>query len=175
MPSGTRSANSSSLLDDADQAVEKPSQHEKSNGESRGKLWMAAGLALIAFAALAFVAWTSISSWRNSPEVAARTMPVVDVETGQAFTDFRAPRGATFPFVNPKTGKATLFPAEACYWTKDGKAKFPPTYVILNDRLGKPGPTKCPDCGRNVRLFNPMPPDALMQQAWDAAQSTNKR
>lgn len=102
-------------------------------------------------------------------------MPVVDSVTGEPIENFRAPRGATFPFVNPKTGASTLYPAEACYWTKDGKAKFPPTYVILNDRLGKPGPTKCPDCGRTVRLFNPMPPDSLMQQAWDAFQSTQKR
>lgn len=101
-------------------------------------------------------------------------MPVVDRETGEQILDFRAPVGVTFPFVNPKTGKATLFPAEACYWTKDGKAKFPPNYVILNERMGKPGPTRCPECGKTVKLYNPMPPDALMQQAWDAQASTKK-
>lgn len=102
-------------------------------------------------------------------------MPVVDIETGKAIPDYRADKGATFPFKNPETGKNTLYPAEACYWTKDGKAKFPPNYVVLNERLGKPGPTHCPECGRVVKLYNPMPPDALMQQAWDAAESAKKR
>jgi len=163
------------LLDDADQATDKKTRKEKPDAEGRRNLLIAAGVSVVAIAILVFVSWTSLSAWRNSPEVAARTMPVVDIETGKAITDFRAARGASFPFVNPASGKATLYPAEACYWTKDGKAKFPPDYVVLNERLGKPGPTRCPVCGRNVRLFNPTPPDSLMQQAWDAQASSKNR
>lgn len=100
----------------------------------------------------------------------ARTFAAVDSETNETFLEFRAAKGETFPFVNPKTGKRTLYPAESCYWTRDGKAKFPPTLVILNERLGKPGQTICPDCGRKVKLYNPMPPDNLMQAAWEASQ-----
>jgi hypothetical protein len=93
----------------------------------------------------------------------------MDSESGEVIDQFSIPRGETFPYANPKTGKRTLFPVETCFWTKDGKAKFPPTYVILNERLGKPGPTTCPDCGRRVTVYNPTPPSSLMQAAWDAA------
>jgi len=47
------------------------------------------------------------------------------------------------------------YKAELCYWTKDGKPKDDPTYVILNKNRGKPEPTFCPDCGRLVREHNP--------------------
>lgn len=122
------------------------------------------------FGILAYVGWTSYNAYANSPLAESKLATLKDVETGEVFEKFRMPDGKSFPYVNPKTGKSTLFPAEVCYWTKDGKAKFPPTFVILNERLGKTGPTICPDCGRSVRRFNPMPPDALMQAAWDAAQ-----
>ncbi len=94
----------------------------------------------------------------------------MDSESGEVIDQFSIPRGETFPYANPKTGKRTLYPVETCFWTKDGKAKFPPTYVILNERLGKPGPTTCPDCGRRVTVYNPTPPNDLMQAAWDASQ-----
>lgn len=142
--------------------------------ERRKQLLIVSSVAFLSIAVLGYIVWSTVSTWRSSPELAARSMPVVDTETGKAYPDFRAPRGATFPFKNPDTGKPTLFPAEACYWTKDGKAKFPPNYVILNERLGKPGPTRCPECGKTVKLYNPMPPDALMQQAWDAQASKKK-
>jgi len=143
--------------------------------EKRKQLLIVAAIAVVSLLSLGYVVWTSVSAWRNSPELAARTMPVVDAETGKVYPEYRADRGASFPFKSPETGKNTLYPAEACYWTKDGKAKFPPNYVILNERLGKPGQTRCPECGKTVKLYNPMPPDALMQQAWDAAQSATKR
>ncbi|MFO0861718.1 MAG: hypothetical protein U0570_14310 [Phycisphaerales bacterium] len=148
---------------------------DRRDPERRKQLILVCALTLVSLIVLGFVGWSSISAWRNSPELAARTMPVVDSETGKAIEDFRAPKGVSFPFVNPATGRATLYPAEACYWTKEGKAKFPPNYVILNERLGKPGVTRCPECGRTVKLFNPMPPDNLMREAWDAFSSTNKR
>lgn len=97
----------------------------------------------------------------------------MDAESGEVFLQFPL-EGTGFPQANPKTGKATLYPAEACYWTKDGRAKLEPTYVVLRTWFGDRNPTKCPDCGRVVTKSNRMPPDALMQQAWDAAQSAKK-
>jgi len=55
------------------------------------------------------------------------------------------------------SGKETGYPAELCYWTKDGKIKKDPTAVLLNETVGKTGPTFCPDCGRLVIGHNPMP------------------
>jgi hypothetical protein len=52
------------------------------------------------------------------------------------------------------TGKEG-FPAELCYWTKDGKPKSTPTAVLMNTFKGKPEPTFCPDCDRLVRPLNP--------------------
>ena len=45
------------------------------------------------------------------------------------------------------------------------KAKLEPTYVLLNKYIGKPGPTICPDCGREVKGHNPLPPPELMEEA----------
>lgn len=100
-------------------------------------------------------------------------MTMMDSETGEVFTGVDIKSDKSIPFANPKTGKRTLFPVESCYWTRDGKAKMDPTFVILNERLGKPGQTLCPDCGKPVKRFNPRPPDNLMQAAWEASQ--NKR
>lgn len=63
--------------------------------------------------------------------------------------------GQTNDFKGP-TGKP-MFPAEVCYWTKDGKPKTDPTFVLLNEYINKPGPTFCPDCDRLVRGLNPAP------------------
>jgi len=49
------------------------------------------------------------------------------------------------------------YPAEACYWTKDGKPKKEPTYVLLNTYKGSSDPTFCPDCERLVVGHNPAP------------------
>lgn len=97
---------------------------------------------------------------------ASRLWPAVDAETGEAFPDFKVGDGEMYPWVNPKTGKKTVYPAESCYWTKDGKAKLEPTLVILNSLLGKKNqPTICPDCGRTVTAHNPMPPTQLLVEA----------
>ncbi|MCC6676372.1 MAG: hypothetical protein IT436_04445 [Phycisphaerales bacterium] len=90
---------------------------------------------------------------------------LVDSETGTVFANHPVSLQETVPFTNPKTGKRTLFPAEACYWTKDGGAKLTPTYVLLNEAVGKPGPTLCPDCGRKVVFHNPLPPAEDMLKA----------
>jgi hypothetical protein len=69
--------------------------------------------------------------------------------------------GETYPVLSPYSHKKTGYPVEKCYWTRDGKRKREPTYVILNEFLGKNGDTICPDCGRIVVGHNPAPPDSI--------------
>lgn len=69
------------------------------------------------------------------------------------------------PLKCPECGKNTAWAAEACYWTKDGKAKIEPTRVIVKQRMGQEGKTYCPDCGREVKGHNPLPPNELMEEA----------
>jgi hypothetical protein len=78
-------------------------------------------------------------------------------ETGMTF-EYAVHEGDQWPVLSPFSKKKTGYPAECCYWTKDGKRKATPTYVILNEDLGKPGDTFCPDCGRLVIGHNPPPP-----------------
>lgn len=169
----TRTSETSSLLSDiGDDASAKTA---KKSGEASGggvpkQLVLGAAAFVVSMAILGYVSFSTYKSWTDSPLSQSRRATLKDAETGEVFEDFATPSGESSPFKNPKTGKKTLYPAEACYWTKDGKAKFPPTFVILNERLGSSAPTKCPDCGRTVRRFNPLPPDNLMQAAWEASQ-----
>lgn len=141
----------------------------------RRKLFTAIGIAIVAFAVLGYVIVSTVSGFRNDPRRLANFAVVSDSETGEVILQFPLPTdGKGYPAVNPKTGRRTLFPTEACFWTKEGKAKLQPNYVILNTWLGKKGPTLCPECGKTIVRSNPMPPDALMQQAWDAQSSTKK-
>lgn len=89
----------------------------------------------------------------------------MDIETGEVFERIELPEGASYPMVNPKTGKKTLYRPEPCYWGKDGKPKDKPTWVLLNGVKKLPGPTICPDCGRTVVPHNPAPPPSAYQQA----------
>ncbi|GMV24844.1 MAG: hypothetical protein AMXMBFR58_08750 [Phycisphaerae bacterium] len=102
-------------------------------------------------------------------EEASRRASVVDAKTGKVYERYRMEEGEAYPWENPDTGERTLYPAELCYWTKDGKAKAEPTYVLLNELVGKPGKTICPDCGRVVVGHNPLPPLKLMHEAFQAA------
>ena len=63
--------------------------------------------------------------------------------------------GESIPVKAP-SGNMSGYPAELCYWTKDGTPKSDPTPVLLNIYLGKSGPTFCPDCGRLVVPRNPV-------------------
>ena len=80
---------------------------------------------------------------------------VVCSETGKAWEITLKP-GMTFPIDSPYSGKRTGYVAEAaCNWTSDGKVGTRITYLLMNDRLGKKGPTFCPDCHRQVVRDNP--------------------
>src|SRR5438045_3041491 len=52
-------------------------------------------------------------------------------------------RGMKIPCKSPYSGQETGYPAELCYWTKDGAIKKEPTAVLLNETVGKTGPTFC--------------------------------
>ncbi|NRA58697.1 MAG: hypothetical protein HRU13_11350 [Phycisphaerales bacterium] len=88
---------------------------------------------------------------------------LIDIETGEIFEDFRVADGVAFPLENPNTGTVTLMPAEACNWTRDGRAKWDPTWVYVP--VGES--VECPDCGRPVVGRNPQPPVELMLEALD--------
>jgi hypothetical protein len=87
-------------------------------------------------------------------ELSANRM-FVDAETGKPFA-YKLSGNAEIPAPAP-SGKKTGYPAEKCFWTKDGKAKDEPTYVLLNMWRGSSEPTFCPDCGRLVVGHNPTP------------------
>ena len=81
--------------------------------------------------------------------------PFIDAETGKPF-NYELKIGDTIPVTAP-SGKKTGYPAEKCFWTRDGKTKTQPTLVLLNSYKGGKEPTFCPDCGRLVRGHNPAP------------------
>lgn len=86
---------------------------------------------------------------------AERDRIFVDATTGKGFYH-ELEKGESIPVKAP-SGDMSGYPAELCYWTKDGQIKSDPTPVLLNSWIGKPGPTFCPDCGRLVVPNNPRP------------------
>ena len=93
-----------------------------------------------------------------APEPITKTF--LCVETNKPF-EYTIQLEEQWPVMSPYSQKKTWYPAEKCYWTKDGRRKREPTYVILNEYLGKKGDTICPDCGRIVIGHNPPPPEGI--------------
>lgn len=162
--------NKGGLLDGLETSPSAPAKASANEASWNGKTLGAIALVLASVLVLGYVAYSSYSSYLEDPRRAAFLPTLMDAETGEVFEKYSVGRGENRPYLNPKTGKRSLYPIELCYWTRDGKAKFPPTYVILNEMRGVSGPTICPDCGRRVTLYNSRPPDSLMQAAWDASQ-----
>lgn len=158
----------SSLLDGSTELVTRTPSSVKNRGIDRRRLGVIA-LTVLSLGVLSFVVYRSFSQYQNSPNTLSRYRTLVDSETGKVFENFRIPNGASFPVKNPDTGNSTLYMAEACYWTKEGKAKLSPTWVLVKETIGQSGPTLCPDCGRRVVPHNPTPPDELMIEAAQAA------
>ena len=92
----------------------------------------------------------------NAATAASRERVFICSKTGKTF-DHSIKLGESLPVESPYSGEKTGYPAEACYWTADGRTKSDPTYVLLNDYAGKSGPTFCPDCGRLVTPLNQAP------------------
>jgi hypothetical protein len=115
-----------------------------------------AGVILVAAVAL-FVAIRSTAGPSAAAAVSAdRTF--ICSETLKSFKH-ELKRGESVPVHSPYSGKDTGYPAELCYWTKDGKVKQDPDAVLLKSYLGETGPTFCPKCGRLVVGHNPRPHD----------------
>jgi len=77
--------------------------------------------------------------------------------------------------VKAPSGGMTGYPAEECWWTKDGQPRKEPYYVLLNSTIDKPGPTFCPDCGRLVVGHNPRPTPGRKPPPTEAEYKANPR
>jgi hypothetical protein len=105
---------------------------------------------------LVAVVWAVRSAFGPPAEVTeANTRVFVDVSTGKPFR-YELKAGDMIPVKAP-SGQQTGYPAEMCWWTKEGTIREEPFAVVLNEEKGEPGPTFCPDCGRLVRGHNPRP------------------
>jgi len=125
--------------------------------KSSNALRMLGFLAIIVIAA--GVMYYLGQNYLNKSESSAVPPPdrvFIDAETNKPFT-YQVKINETIPVSSPFSGKKTGYPAEMCYWTADGKIKETPTPVLLNETVGKEGPTFCPDCGRLVVGHNPRP------------------
>lgn len=120
-------------------------------------------MALLTVAALAL--WVrSVNPTDAQLTHRANTRVYICSETGRAFPHLTR-EGEEEPLESPYTGRRTGWMAEPCYWTRDGRAKKSPTYVVVRERMGLSGKTICPDCGREVVMHNPVPPQELMDAA----------
>lgn len=106
---------------------------------------------VIAVLLLGWSIWSNLSG--DDAATSAGTFGFVDASTGKAF-NYTIQAGDKIPVMAP-SGKHSGYPAEMCWWTKDGTIKKVPTPVLLNEYAGKTGPTFCPDCGRLVVGHNP--------------------
>lgn len=112
-------------------------------------------LAVVLLGGAAYLFYTNL--WRATADDPVETLRWFKcTDDGNAFAH-SLKKGDKPPVACPKCKKTTGYPAEACYWTRDGGVKDTPTYVILNKHLGKEGDTICPDCGRVVVGHNPDP------------------
>ena len=101
---------------------------------------------------------TSITSYfgNSATQAASINRLFICAESGKPF-HYELKKGDSFPVRSPYTGRLTGYPAELCFWTRDGAIKDDPTPVLLNEYKGTAGPTFCLDCGRLVVAHNPAP------------------
>jgi len=111
---------------------------------------------VVLFGAAGFLTYRTLFNPPPSRPI-PRPSDFVCVETQKHFTHNMV-EGERAPVRSPYNGKETGYPAEKCFWTRDGKRKNEPTFVVLSYYLGKSGDTICPDCGRIVVGHNPEPP-----------------
>lgn len=92
-----------------------------------------------------------VSSLTASTDLASlsRQGLFIDAATGKTF-QYIIQTGDKVPVLAP-SGQRTGYPAEYCYWTREGTPREEPFPVLLSTYLGQPGPTFCPDCDRLVK------------------------
>jgi hypothetical protein len=112
-----------------------------------------AAAVVLCLGGLAIAAYVVKNSLMSSAVSYSRHRVYIDSSTMQPFAH-DLERDESIPIPAPSGGK-TGYPAELCFWTKDGKIKADGTPVLLNSWIGKPEPTFCPDCGRLVIMNNP--------------------
>jgi hypothetical protein len=134
----------------------------------RRTLLAGAGVLLVVAAGLTVVC---LSARGGNPGAESRRRAAIDSLTGEVFTGFAIRDGDSQPWKHPRTGRRTVYRAEACYWTRSGGVRTRPTYVLLNALVGKDGPTICPDCGRIVVAHNPTPPLEMMAAAFKSVET----
>ncbi len=83
---------------------------------------------------------------------------IMDPETGDLCWITAKP-GEYMPFLNPKTGERSMYPAEYCFNNECGPAGGTP--VVLNIVRGIEGETRCPRCGDPVKSHNPRPDEYM--------------
>ena len=88
--------------------------------------------------------------------VSSRQRMFICAESGKPFRH-ELSMGETLPVRSPFSGHNCGYPAELCYWTKEGAIRQEPVAVLLKQYIDEPGPTFCPDCGRLVIGHNPVP------------------
>ena len=120
------------------------------------------GAAAICVVALVVVAYSAFRQKDPGAEASSKRIFICS-ETMKTF-EYTLKEGDKPPVMSPHSKKKTGWPAERCYWTRDGGAKREPTYVLLNEYIGKEGPTICPDCGRKVVPRNPQPPPSKWRE-----------
>jgi hypothetical protein len=119
---------------------------------SKGKA-LSIGAVLLMLGVAGFLIFRSVGPSEGA--ALSRDRMFIDAKTGKGF-NYELKGDDEVPVTAPSGGK-TGYPAELCYWTKDGKPKTDPTPVLLKRWLGDSGPTFCPDCGRLVVGHNPAP------------------
>jgi len=164
-----------SLVDDhqasAPSAVSSPSRAGKfAAGAKRKSQQIKLVSAVVMIVVAALVAFYNLFGGGPTPGELSRRRDLIDVEEPhEVFLNHKIPEDGRFPYVNPKTGKESLFPVERCYYNKDGSVKLIPTYVLLNSYKNNETETKCPDCGRRVVPHNPAPTAELARMAAEKA------
>src|SRR5947209_4869185 len=125
--------------------------------QSRGGFVVAGLVGLLGIVAVLYAVKANFGTTDSERFTSDRTF--IDAATGKPF-EHEIKAGDTLPLAAP-SGQKTGWPAELCYWTKDGGIKKDPTAVLLNSykNPGSREPTFCPDCGRLVVAHNPAPLD----------------
>ena len=114
-------------------------------------MWAGIGAAAVL---MLFVLWSNLGD--SAAVASASERPYICAKTGQTFT-YHLKKGDVTPVASPHSGENTGYPAERCFWTRNGQVKDEPTFVLLNAYAGKSEPTFCPDCERLVVGLNPAP------------------
>ncbi|MFQ5501740.1 MAG: hypothetical protein ACE5EQ_05490 [Phycisphaerae bacterium] len=139
---------------ESDGSTAETSSAAKSGGPLSGALGVCVFVVL--FGAAGYLVYRTVTvTMKTAEDPVPNTPPVMYMcaETGKTFK--HVPQmGEKMPIQSPHSGKKTGYRAEQCFCVKDGKQATEPTYVILNDYLGKKGPTTCPSCGALVYPHN---------------------